>query len=263
MSSPSLPARSLPSPWPPVPALYVVRPTSLSSEVMSSTARRYTDPPSPPRPPSGPPLGTYFRRRNDRPPSPPLPPCTVMSRTSRNGITGPPDERRGPRSRAAPRGLLLARARGPARASVARSLQRLDVHEATLAALVGEPDRAVPQRVQREVAAEADVLARLEPGAALADEDAAGRDELAVEALDAEPLGVAVGAVLGAAYALLVSHLQPSSALDLGDAHLGEALPVPDVTPVVGLRPELVDVHLLAAAVAQHLGGDLRALHGG
>src|SRR5690606_14935670 len=83
------------------------------------------------------------------------------------------------------------------------------------------------------------------------------------EALDAEPLGVAVAAVLGAAYALLVSHLQPSSALDLGDAHLGEALPVPDVTPVVGLRPELVDVHLLAAAVAQHLGCDLRALPAG
>src|SRR5690606_42086206 len=113
MSSPSLPARSLPSPWPPVPALYVVRPTSLSSEVMSSTARRYTDPPSPPRPPSGPPLGPYFRRRNDRPPSPPLPPCTAVSRPSPHRIPRPPHGPRGPQPGAPHRGALPDPAPGP------------------------------------------------------------------------------------------------------------------------------------------------------
>src|SRR5690606_27943391 len=116
---------------------------------------------------------------------------------------------------------------------------------------------------QGEVAAQADVLAGLELRAALADEDAARRDDLAVEPLDAETLRVAVAAVLGAAYALLMSHLRPSSALDLGDAHLGVALPVPDVAPVVGLGPELVNVHLVAAPVADDLGRDLRALDEG
>src|SRR5690606_20623698 len=109
----------------------------------------------------------------------------------------------------------------------------------------------------------ADVLAGLELRAALADQDAARRDELSVEPLDAETLRVAVAAVLRAAYALLVSHVRPSSALDLGDAHLGVALPVPDVAPVVGLRPELVDVHLVATSVADDLGRDLGAVDGG
>src|SRR5690606_41597908 len=70
-------------------ALKVVRPTSLSSEVMSSTALSTTDPPSPPWPPSGPPLGTYLSLRNDSPPSPPLPACTVMSSTSRKAKRAP------------------------------------------------------------------------------------------------------------------------------------------------------------------------------
>src|SRR5690606_11207964 len=49
-------------------------------------------------------------------------------------------------------------------------------------------------------------------------------------------------------------------ALDRSDAHLGELLPVPDVAPVVGLGLELVDVDLVAAAVADDLGLHRRAL---
>ena len=40
------------------------------------TAVRITAPPSPPLPPSGPPRGTYFSRRNDTAPRPPSPPLT-------------------------------------------------------------------------------------------------------------------------------------------------------------------------------------------
>ena len=48
---------------------------------------------------------------------------------------------------------------------------------------------------QRVVAATADVHAGVEVGAALADQDLAGLDDLAAEALDAEPLGVRVATV--------------------------------------------------------------------
>ena len=51
------------------------------------------------------------------------------------------------------------------------------------------------QREQRVVAAAADVVAGVEVGAALADDDLAGVDQLAAEALDAEALGVGVAAV--------------------------------------------------------------------
>jgi hypothetical protein len=78
--------------------------------------------------------------------------------------------------------------------------------EAPLGALVGEADDAVAQREDGEVLAEAGVAAGLELGAALADEDVAGGDDLAVEALHAEALGLAVAAVLGAADAFLVGH---------------------------------------------------------
>src|SRR3954462_5398870 len=43
-------------------------------------------PPRPPSPPSGPPMGTYFSRRNDGLPSPPLPAMTSMRASSKNFI---------------------------------------------------------------------------------------------------------------------------------------------------------------------------------
>ena len=52
-------------------------------------------------------------------------------------------------------------------------------------------DRAGDEREQRVVAAAADAVAGVEVRAALADEDLAGVDVLAAEALDAEALGVA------------------------------------------------------------------------
>src|ERR1700678_4477145 len=57
------------------------------------------------------------------------------------------------------------------------------------------------------VAAEADVAAGEEFGAALADDDIAGNDGLAAEFLYAEPLADAIAAVLDAALTFFMSHM--------------------------------------------------------
>ena len=62
------------------------------------------------------------------------------------------------------------------------------------------------QGEQRVVATTADAGAGVEVGAALADDDLAGVDDLAAEPLDAEALGVGVATVLGRGRALLVCH---------------------------------------------------------
>ena len=56
------------------------------------------------------------------------------------------------------------------------------------------------------VLADADVLAGVDVGAALTDEDLAGLDVLAAEALGAEALRLRVATVLRSALALLVCH---------------------------------------------------------
>src|SRR4051812_43321544 len=53
----------------------------------------------------------------------------------------------------------------------------------------------VDQRIQRVILAEADVVARMDPRSALADDDAAGRDRLAAKGLHAEALRLRVAAV--------------------------------------------------------------------
>src|SRR3990172_1486053 len=65
-----------------------------------------------------------------------------------------------------------------------------------------------PQRPgeDREVTAHADVNARVDAGAPLPHDDGAGEHQLSIVALDAQPFGLAVAAVLGATAALLVCH---------------------------------------------------------
>src|SRR3970282_190388 len=67
-------------------------------------------------------------------------------------------------------------------------------------------DRAGDARVQRMVAADADVDARVHHGAALADQDLAGARALAAVGLDAQPLCVGVAPVARAAACFLVCH---------------------------------------------------------
>ncbi len=81
-----------------------------------------------------------------------------------------------------------------------------DVDDLAVLALA-ELDRTVDQREQRVVATDADVAARVDPGAALADDDRAGGDLRAVEDLHAQALGVGVTTVAGGPATFRLGHL--------------------------------------------------------
>src|SRR5450759_5711872 len=86
------------------------------------------------------------------------------------------------------------------------SVRRGDVHD-TATALGAELHLALREREQRVVATAADVLARVEVSAVLADDDLADAHGLTAEALDTKPLGVGVTAVLRGRCALFVCHV--------------------------------------------------------
>src|SRR5262245_39414368 len=122
---------------------------------------------------------------------------------------------------------------------------RDDVHDPA-AAPGAELHGAGRQREQRVVAATADVRTGVEVGAALADDDLAGADDLAAVPLDAQALGVGVAAVLGGRRTLLVCHLSSPcagrpSGLDVGDLDLGVLLAVALALLVTRLVLELLD----------------------
>ena len=71
-------------------------------------------------------------------------------------------------------------------------------------ALTLEANDAGLQREQCIVAADANVQARMDVGAALANKDVAGEDELAIRTLRSKALRVAVATVTRATYALFV-----------------------------------------------------------
>src|SRR5437773_11000661 len=126
-------------------------------------------------------------------PAPPSPPLTKMSISSTN--------------------ISVPAGRGRPPASSGRAGD--DAHVAVVAAPL-EPHVAVDLCNEGVVRAEADVEAGPKARAALPYEDAAARDELAAEPLDAEHLRIRVAAVARAADTLLVSH---DLDLDLRDAH--------------------------------------------
>src|SRR5262249_46447445 len=99
---------------------------------------------------------------------------------------------------------------------------RVDADEAAARAVVLELDDPGDLGEQRIVLAEADVLAGVEATAALADEDRAAGDEVAVVALDAEPLGVAVAPVARAALTFLMCHCRETSEDDVLDGDAGQ-----------------------------------------
>src|SRR5690606_15449610 len=83
---------------------------------------------------------------------------------------------------------------------------RKNRHVTTAATLGGEFDRAGGGGEQGVVAAEADVVTRVEGGAALTHEDVAGQNVLAAELLHAEALGMRVATVARRTTGFLVSH---------------------------------------------------------
>ena len=78
------------------------------------------------------------------------------------------------------------------------------------AAVLVERDLAVREGEQGPIAAGADVLAGEELGAALADQDAAGGDELAAVTFYTQPLAYAITSVADAALTFLVCHMPVS-----------------------------------------------------
>src|SRR5206468_3722109 len=89
-----------------------------------------------------------------------------------------------------------------------------------------EHDLAVGQREQGPVAPGADVAAGDEFGAALADDDAARRDELAAKTLHAQPFADAVAPVANTALTFLMCH--NLSKFDFAYLDAGQFLPMPD-----------------------------------
>src|SRR5665647_200113 len=148
---------------------------SWSWRVATST----TSPPGAPSPPSGPHLGTYFSRRKLIEPLPPRPPRTQMLALSSmmSGTGG-----RWPRS-----GLG-------------------DDRDEAAGALLGEDEAAAHLGEDGVVDADAGVVARAEPGSALAHDDRSCRDHLAGEGLDSEALRLGVATVAAGAGALLMRH---------------------------------------------------------
>src|SRR5262245_15112173 len=134
-------------------------------------------PPRPPSPPEGPPRGTNFSRRNAALPSPPLPACTWMVASSMNFIWGSAQTKKPHRLRS---GLIAA------------SGGRLGREDAHGFLVVRARDRVLDlardARVQGVVAADADVDAGVDHGAALAHEDLSRVRALAAVGLHAQAL---------------------------------------------------------------------------
>src|SRR5215216_6859536 len=77
-----------------------------------------------------------------------------------------------------------------------RLCRRSDIHDPA-ATLRAELDLTLDKREQRVVTAPADAITGMEMGTPLADDDLAGVDQLAAEALDAQALRVRVPPVAG------------------------------------------------------------------
>src|SRR5688500_15212940 len=88
-----------------------------------------------------------------------------------------------------------------------RLRDRNDADAAAVLAVVLQAAGAGDLGVQGVVLAEADIQARVEAAALLAHENRAAGDDVAVVALDAQPLRIAVAAVAGTALTFFMSHV--------------------------------------------------------
>src|SRR6478736_3249255 len=186
-----------------------------------------TEPPFPPLPPSGPPSGLNFSRLTEATPWPPFPAATCSTTRSTKVVmpallgvqleVGEENAEGAGLGGPAPHGVVMRPAdEHPAPESLRGGGLRRDDIDGLAAALLAELHRTRDEREQRVVAATADAVAGVEVRAALADEDLAGVDGLAAEALDAEVLGVAVATVAGRGRTLLVCHVSSPSVSSSG-----------------------------------------------
>src|SRR5258706_15560017 len=105
------------------------------------------------------------------------------------------------------------------RALVCRGGGFHDVHAATVFV---ELHRAALECEERPIAARADIRARHELAAALADDDAAGSDDFAAIRLHAETLADAVASVPYAALTFFMCHKPEKLRFDFFDLHHGQ-----------------------------------------
>src|SRR4051812_6273756 len=130
-----------------------------------------------------------------------------------------------------------------------RRRRRHDMDRHLLARLV-EAHRAVDQGEQGVVLADADILALVELGAALADDDVAGEDLLAAELLDAQAPTGGIAAVARAAACLFMCHMPaPALAGDAGDLEDRQVLAMTVLAPRILAPPLLENDDLVAAGL--------------
>src|SRR5512143_4071262 len=147
-----------------------------------------TSPPSPPLPPSGPPIAMYFSRRNEQAPLPPGPASTWMVASSTNCME---------RLAAAPR---LTSGFGSDHAD----------DTALEAAFLLEFHLTISGREQRVVASTADVVAGMKLSAALTHDDVACEYCLTAELLQTQPLRMRIATVAGTTACFFVCHERDS-----------------------------------------------------
>lgn len=107
-------------------------------------------------------------------------------------------------------------------------------------------------RKESVVPPDTDVDSRLKPRSALANDDAAGRDQLSPEPLHTETLGIAVATVAGASDALLVCHDVYSLLANCSNFNFCVALAMPAADPVSFAPLLLEDENFLSPPLAHN-----------
>ena len=139
------------------------------------------------------------------------------------------------------------------------------VHLDLAAVALAERDDAVGGGEQGVVAADADILAGVHLGAALADQDVARQDLLAAEALHAQPLAAGIAAVARGAACFLVCHRTAPVALlgdDLFDLDHRQVLTMTVLAPRVLAAALLEDDQVRPARLLDDRAHDLGAGNG-
>jgi len=122
---------------------------------------------------------------------------------------------------------------------------------------------AVHQGKQSVVFADADIVACMELGATLTNDDRASADQFTTESLDAEHFWLGITTVARRAAAFFLCHDLFSSGSDHADLQFGELLAVTLTFLIVLATAHLENVHFVVLAMSQHCDCDGCAGHQG
>jgi len=127
----------------------------------------------------------------------------------------------------------------------------------------GKRHMAVNQGEQSVVFADADIIASMELGTTLTNNDRACADQFATESLDAKHLWLGITTVARRAAAFFLCHDLFSSGRDRADLQFCELLAVTLTFLIVLTTAHLEDVHFVVLAMRQNCGFDCGAGHQG